>query len=81
MQGVGFRYYIYQKALVLGVNGWVRNLTDGRVECCGEADSKTLEIFENHLRTGPSSSRVDVVKVNEHDLRHYSKFSIEALIL
>ena len=77
MQGVGFRYYIYQKALVLGVNGWVRNLTDGRVECCGEADSKTLEIFENYLRTGPSFSRVDVLKIKVHDLRHYPKFSIE----
>ncbi len=32
VQGVGFRNYIAYKAQQLGINGWVRNRSDGSVE-------------------------------------------------
>ncbi len=77
VQGVGFRYYLYRKALELGVMGWVRNLADGRVECCGEADSQALEKFEHHLRAGPRFGRVDAVDAEDRDRLDHSSFSIE----
>lgn len=32
MQGVGFRYSSYTEANLIGLTGWVRNLSDGTVE-------------------------------------------------
>jgi acylphosphatase len=45
VQGVGFRYCVRQLACGFEVTGWVRNLTDGRVElqACGEPSE--LEAF------------------------------------
>ncbi len=77
VQGVGFRYYVSGKARELGVQGWVRNLADGRVECCAEALPEVLELFEQHLRTGPRWGRVESVETEELSPRHYREFSIE----
>lgn len=32
VQGVGFRYSSYTEANLMGLTGWVRNLSDGTVE-------------------------------------------------
>lgn len=40
VQGVGFRITMYQKAIKLGLTGWVKNCYNGNVEACvqGEED-------------------------------------------
>lgn len=32
VQGVGYRYFTHQEATRRGIQGWVRNLSDGRVD-------------------------------------------------
>ena len=78
VQGVGFRYHVCGKALELGVMGFVRNLADGRVECCGEASPGVLELFEEHLLSGPRWGRVESIESEDLAPRHYTDFSIEA---
>jgi acylphosphatase len=45
VQGVGFRYTVRDIAIDLAINGWVRNLTDGRVEVLAEAKESDLKVF------------------------------------
>ncbi len=43
VQGVYFRMFTQKKAKQLGINGYVRNLEDGRVEIVAEAESELLD--------------------------------------
>lgn len=45
VQGVGFRFTAERTALSLGLNGWVRNLSDGRVEVLCEGAESLLREF------------------------------------
>ncbi len=65
VQGVGFRYFTLEVAGRLGVRGWVRNLSDGRVEAYAVASEDQLDAFELRLREGPVGSRVAELIVSE----------------
>lgn len=45
VQGVGFRYHTYEIAVGYPVRGFVRNLSDGRVELVVEGASKDVGRF------------------------------------
>jgi acylphosphatase len=63
VQGVGFRYFARETAAREGVNGWVQNLPDGRVEVYLEGESEAVTRVERALRAGPRGARVDDVDV------------------
>jgi len=46
VQGVGFRYTVQRLALGFDVTGWVKNLSDGRVEMLIEGERGELEAFQ-----------------------------------
>src|SRR5688572_20913803 len=58
VQGVGFRWFTKDVADREGVNGWVRNLPDGRVEALVEGDVDAVTRVERALRMGPRGARV-----------------------
>jgi len=63
VQGVFYRASAHQQATRLGLNGWVRNLMDGRVEllACGEISQ--LEQLHKWLETGPDDAKVTNIEV------------------
>jgi acylphosphatase len=65
VQGVFFRASTQQKARELKINGWVKNLVDGRVEVMAQADADALEHFIDWCRHGPANARVDHVEITE----------------
>lgn len=61
VQGVSFRYYTVQEAESVGVNGWVRNLWDGRVEAIFEGEAESVEHMVEWSKHGPPSAVVEDV--------------------
>ena len=78
VQGVWFRAWTLEQAVLLGVKGWVRNLADGRVEALAQGTPSQVEQFETLLFQGSPASRVDLVdkEAPESDAGDYSDFSI-----
>jgi acylphosphatase len=62
VQGVSFRYFVIEKADLLDLRGWVRNLWDGSVEVIAEGSHQDLEQLLQALHTGPPMARVDYVE-------------------
>jgi acylphosphatase len=65
VQGVGFRFFAETVGVREGLHGWVRNLSDGRVEAVAEGESEAIDRFEAALRHGPRGARVDDVAIEE----------------
>ena len=63
VQGVGFRFTAESAAIESGIQGWVKNLGDGRVEIMAEAEEEALKAFLNKIRQ--SFSRY----IQDEDLR------------
>lgn len=61
VQGVAFRAYTRQRAQALGLQGFARNLADGRVEVLAVGDAAAIERLADWLRTGSPMARVDAV--------------------
>ncbi|MFL6511010.1 MAG: acylphosphatase [Nitrososphaera sp.] len=63
VQGVYFRQNTKQVATKHKVNGWVRNLLDGRVEAIFEGDNIDVNKVIEWCHVGPPNSIVDDVEV------------------
>ncbi len=61
VQGVGFRYATINRAVDLGVNGWVRNRSDGSVEIVAQGTADALAALEEWCQRGPAAARVTEV--------------------
>ncbi|MCW4002606.1 MAG: acylphosphatase [Candidatus Bathyarchaeota archaeon] len=63
VQGVFFRQKTKQQARSLGVNGWVRNLDDGRVEAIFEGEESAVKALVDFCSEGPKGALVTDVSV------------------
>ncbi len=79
VQGVGFRWYVLNRARDLGVRGWVRNREDGAVEVVGLATAATLEELDAIVRAGPPLARVTRVTTQEvpHEIVDAKSFVVK----
>ena len=65
VQGVSFRSFTKNAADNLNISGWVKNLPDGSVEALAIGAKKDIEKFISELKTGPPTSRVDNIEIQE----------------
>ncbi len=61
VQGVYFRVSAREAARALGVDGWVCNLPDGRVEAVAAGPASALAEFARWLAQGPPRAKVSAV--------------------
>lgn len=67
VQGVGFRWWTVTEASKLGVVGWVRNLSDGRVEIVAEGEAEKIEEFAKRVKKGPLFSKVTHIDISREE--------------
>ncbi len=67
VQGVFFRANTRDKAREVGIDGWVKNLKDGRVEAVFEGpEDKVKEVIE-FCKNDQPHARVDDVEITEEE--------------
>ena len=77
VQGVGFRYFTSKEASRRNLDGWVKNLSDGRVEVFLSGEEKAVREMINRLNEGPAAAVVkDVAEVPVANANPPKGFSI-----
>lgn len=76
VQGVAYRWSAADRARELGITGWVRNLSDGRVEAWLEGCSADVEAMLAWMRIGPPAARTDELQVTESEPKGATAFEI-----
>ena len=77
VQGVYYRATTRDTARERGVDGWVRNLDDGRVEAVFEGTEAAVESMIEWCHTGSPNARVDDVSVEYGDPDGVEGFDIK----
>ena len=79
VQGVGYRYFAQRVAHQLGIHGYAKNLSDGRVEVYAVGKPEALDSYRTSLARGPRSAEVSSVEAEDRpiDQRYAGSFSIE----
>lgn len=79
VQGVGFRFFAVRVAQRIGVAGYTRNLSDGRVEVYAVGDHAQLVALREELQRGPRLASIAGVAEEDVEVlpRYSDGFSIE----
>ena len=64
VQGVGFRFTAERVARHLNLTGWVKNLSDGRVEAICEGEEDQLKSLLDKIKSSPLKSYIQNATVN-----------------
>jgi acylphosphatase len=76
VQGVYFRASTREQAAERGVDGWVRNLADGRVEAVFEGPPAAVDAMVEWCHEGSPRARVDGVEVTREPPEDLDGFEI-----
>jgi acylphosphatase len=77
VQGVFFRHNTKQQAQMQGIKGWVRNLSDGRVEAVFEGEENAVKALVDFSSKGPVGAQVsDVAVIWEPFANEFLSFTI-----
>ena len=73
VQGVGFRYWLYQAAKQRNIDGWVKNKISGEVEALLIGDNIEIDNLIRLCEKGPPASKVTKIKVQNYQKEFLKK--------
>lgn len=76
VQGVWFRKHTHEKAMQLGLVGFVQNQSDGSVLIHAQGEDPKIQEFIDWCDHGPPMANVEEVLLQEEDLLDCSCFEI-----
>ncbi len=77
VQGVGFRYTVDRLARHFDITGYVKNLSDGRVEMIAEGEESVLQDFLHAVMESPMKNYIRDQKVEWSEAEgKYREFGI-----
>lgn len=76
VQGVFFRVSTRDQANILGIKGFVRNLSDGRVEIVAQGEPELLEDFAVWCGQGPPGAEVTDCDIQEYTPQTFRGFNV-----
>ena len=76
VQGVFFRVSTKAVANQMGINGFVRNETNGSVYIEAEGESFMLDELVNWCKEGPDGAKVEEVELVEGELKNHKGFEV-----
>ena len=76
VQGVGFRYFVMQKAKDFSISGFVKNQLNGDVYAEAEGEPEQLEVFIQACKMGPSHAWVERVDVQYCPVQGFTGFQV-----
>lgn len=76
VQGVYFRQATAAQAERLDLDGWVRNLADGRVEVLFEGEEAAVDELASWLQLGPEAAEVTTLELQEQALQGVAGFIV-----
>ncbi|WP_109830196.1 acylphosphatase [Reichenbachiella versicolor] len=77
VQGVFYRASTIAQAQKLGLNGWVRNLSNGDVEVKMYGETEKLDDLTVWCKVGPEMARVEEVNMEEIPFEKISGFEVK----
>lgn len=75
--GVFFRAFIRERALELGLNGWVRNLDENTVEAVFEGEKEKVDKIIELCSNGPSRAVIKDIKIIEEESEGEKSFIVK----
>jgi acylphosphatase len=76
VQGVWFRETARQQANRLDLDGWIRNLPDGRVEAVFEGPRTAVDEMVDWTHRGPERAVVTAVEMHDEEPKGERGFSV-----
>ncbi len=77
VQGVGFRYFVKDKAQKFSILGFVENEAGTSVYIEAEGESENLTEFTRFCSRGPSDAKIDRIEIQEGNLKNFKTFEIK----